>query len=1557
MSKHDNSFELNWNNFKAKYNGREHEAFERLSYILFCLEYGQQFGVFRYLNQTGIETNPIWVNGEQIGFQSKFYDNKINKADIIDSITKAKNKHPDLKKILLYTNKEVSESSNRKKIKPNYMQEIEDVAKEQNIQLVWRVPSHFERQLIIPTNNWLYEIFFSLDKGLVDFINEIKMHTVNYLETIKTEIKYNDNTIKIEREGFIKELETLMQQSSVVIITGKGGCGKTAIIKELYHTINNPLFVFKANEFANKIDINELFLLFGKYTCNDFIECFQDEPVKIIVIDSAEKLADIENLGSFQIFIQLLIKNGWKIVFTIRNSYLKCLYIHLIINEVQILPMEVAPLLIDKLITFSHEYKFELPYDQKLCELLRIPFYLSEYLNIVKTKNLRLKDFKRSLWNKQIMNSQFQKNQIHIRREKAFIELIKQKNLTGNFIIHLSDQNIAQHSEALDLLCKNEIIKYHETQYGYSIVHDIYEEWGLEKLIDITFQENLQAPKKFLECIGSSLAVRRSFRSWISDKIYEDNIFSIIDLCISDNTVESFWQDEVIISILLSSWADKFFEKYKSQLLENNQKLLLKVISLLRVACKDVDYNFLNNILIEKNDWLKLKYIFTVPKGKGWEFCIQFIYENRNTIINSHLEQIIPLLQDWVKNNKSGNGTKFAGQIALFYLNHDKLCREMRYELSKILLQSVQENKKELNGILISLLSNNPKENYSYFMRIILETPFEAQELIDKFPDLIMKLAEKNWLRKYEELNEHEIYSDKENIEECFGFQKQYHYYYPASTFQTPIYFLLKNHFEKTIDFIISILNDAIEEYAHSELAEQEGLKKIKIHIDEQTNIDQYSSRRLWGIYRAHSVSNHILESLLMALEFALLNIAKNEDSKIVEPILLKLLTQSNSVAMTAVIASIVVSQPEKLYNIAKILFKTWDCFYYDLQRKILEPQTFIPYGYGIKTLYRDERIKSKNLSHRKKSLEDIALLYQLSEMKNCPINIKVRRNELCKIWDNMATNLLQNTEQDERTLNIKCFLARTDYRNLELCPNNHDEQSEKNLFLVKTKKNPELEKQREEYTKPNNEIIKYMGLLNWLNNKFKKIQKEETIYDKDPHLAFTSMQEIWKILNDTHLNERFGTVYHSAPAYIAAVLLRDYHVLFSKEEQIICKEILLEYARTPLLVNYFFQYGDGTQPAIETLDVIIKIFPEEKVIIQFFLLCILFSENQAKKYAIKCLLKLWNTDFDFAHNIWLAYLQFQQEYKVFYQKLVTAKYENKLDEIEKEHETLINNIEKFFQARHSYETKLIRDCKLTVLNTAFQILPDGSCNDEHLNFCLDITQKYMLIFDKKNDRGMHFDNLDTFLQKFSCYLLCLPKEKIASLLTPLLSKEYLNEDFSNFLLELSVAQDVVNNYENFWYMWLSFYKKITQLVNSVKNISNELIENYLLAREIMNCGNAKSWHSLKKDNINFYYNVAEDMGNNPHVLYSIARVFNGIASNFIEDGLKIIHKLVSSNEYDHIDSNTIFYIETLSKNYYLSNQTNIKTDLQRKKILINVLTFLIEQGSDFGYILRDEIL
>jgi hypothetical protein len=103
--------EINWNNFAAKFNGKEQSSFEWLCYLLFCSEFNKPTGIFRYKNQAEIETDPIEHNGKFVGFQAKYYETDIagNKDKIKEAIGKAKGHNAKLNKLLFYLNREFSE--------------------------------------------------------------------------------------------------------------------------------------------------------------------------------------------------------------------------------------------------------------------------------------------------------------------------------------------------------------------------------------------------------------------------------------------------------------------------------------------------------------------------------------------------------------------------------------------------------------------------------------------------------------------------------------------------------------------------------------------------------------------------------------------------------------------------------------------------------------------------------------------------------------------------------------------------------------------------------------------------------------------------------------------------------------------------------------------------------------------------------------------------------------------------------------------------------------------------------------------------------------------------------------------------------------------------------------------------------------------------------------------------------------------------------------------------------------------------------------------------------
>ncbi|WP_142909857.1 hypothetical protein, partial [Klebsiella pneumoniae] len=81
--------------------------------------------------------------------------------------------------------------------------------------------------------------------------------------------------------------------------------------------------------------------------------------------------------------------------------------------------------------------------------------------------------------------------------------------------------------------------------------------------------------------------------------------------------------DELWVAVLLSDNSSIFFNYFKRYLLSSDQNLLKRLTFLLRLACKDVDYDLLKQLGVSNSDLLSIKYVLTKPKGTDWQSVIQ----------------------------------------------------------------------------------------------------------------------------------------------------------------------------------------------------------------------------------------------------------------------------------------------------------------------------------------------------------------------------------------------------------------------------------------------------------------------------------------------------------------------------------------------------------------------------------------------------------------------------------------------------------------------------------------------------------------------------------------------------------------------------------------------------------------------------------------------------------------------------------------------------------------------------------------------------------------------
>lgn len=1570
--------EINWNIFRAKFNGKETSTFESLSYQLFCFEYGIKIGIFRFKNQTGIETEPIIVKDKTIGFQAKFYDTKVseNKADIIDSLRKAKRENLKLDIVLLYINQEVSESTTKGKKDPEYKTEIEKEAKKIGLTIEWRVPSHFERQLALPENQYLANYFFTLERSILDFLGEIEAHTTNLIHPIQTDILFNELSIKINREAELSSVETWIGNSKAIIVSGEGGSGKTALIKELYQKsyLTFPFYGFKAAEF-NIESIQSLFHNYGNFSLSDFIDAHKEESKKVLLIDSAEKISDLENQEPFKEFLSALLKDNWTVIFTTRLSYLDDLRFQFIsVFRIQFQEISIHNLTKRDLELLASQYLFELPTNEKLKILIQNPFYLDEYLrNYASTGNLpTYSQFKDGIWLRKIQNISFTKNNTHILRERCFLSIVKSRTELDSFFVP-GDQCS---DEILDLLQKDEILAFNRNSGGYFITHDIYEEWGHNILIERAFIASDEY-KNFLDVIGNSLSIRRAFRGWLSDKLYENvaEIREFIEFGFNNSDIESYWKDEILTSVLLSEYSSEFFTLNSDLILAKDHQILKRIIFLLRISCKEVDNTILG--LIGNHEELNLSYVYTKPKGSGWESLIDLIYQKRKDFDLESLHYILPVLEEWCSHNKSGTTTKQVGLLSLkFYedlFSTEDLVysSDVAHKLVRVIISCSAEIKDELKIIYSKVIEEGGverRESYYELCKILVSSDFEIIPAIRELPDLVIKFANLFWIEENKE---------KYRYGSSFGVEKYYSLsshrdYFPASAFQTPTYLLLTFHFKKAIDFIIDFTNRSVEAYSRSGFDKH--ITQIELKFKDGRTSKQFISDSLWNMYRGGGspVTPYLLQSIHMALEKILLEHADKEKPEILESWLLYILEKSVSASLSAVVASIVLAHPDKFFNVAKVLFTSCEVILKDKVRSIVgEHSAKSIYSIGTGLNYSHKRFEQERLNtiddpYRKQSLEDLILRYQFFNIGDLSEDeFAARLDEIHNIIDQHSKNLPSEDKQTDRDKTTRLLLSRIDRRNM----NPKIERQGEN-FIIDF--NPKVEPLLVEHSKnalgPGDDFMKYSELKLWGIHKFEK--RNDTFksdkYENNPMLVLSETKELIESLsNGTRKNQILD---HIIPGYTCSALLKEHFEELSEDDRNYCAEVILDYASLPLYPNYQYQISDGVEVAINTIPFLIERFEELKDS-AFILLLILLDTHPIGQYKRVCDYSieainnsLWSISPNFSRRIIYGYLKIRTLYNSVEKELYKGSGQNNgwfrfshhevIEKLTNDHK---EDIECIFSENYQFNSFNPVDYSLEDFQVVFSLIPYAT-NDEELLLFISKGLNHFSESLLKKENDVDFSTRNRIFSQYALFILHRDINDIERFVTPFTQNFSFSRETASFFQDIISMEDKVEKYEQFWTVWQLFYPHIKNIQSAKGYYRSEVIHNYLLAWNYWR-ESAKEWHSLKTKEKKFYKTVVEDIGNLPEVFDAVAQFLNEIGSVFLNEGILWISELAKKNNHNKLEKNTIYYVEKLIRKYVYLNRSKVKQDLKTKQKVLVILNFLIERGSVNAYLLREDII
>ncbi len=1551
----NNELNIDWNLFKAKFNGRETFKFEQMAYLLFASETGNPYGIFRYKNHPGIETEPVDFNGKSSGFQAKFLTSFSNgKNDIIDSLTKAKVNHPGLEDIYIYTNNEPGMAYKNTGKKPGYMTDIENEASVLGMNVVWRLPSHIEAQLALPQNRYIYDIFFGDENSNYALSLSIDNHSDSLLAHIHEDIEFHGECIHIDRNSIASELVNQFTPGAVLMVSGEGGSGKTALIKEIYHKHSKefPIVIFRASE-LNRDSLNDIFKLDRDFSFSQFIETYRTEAKRVFVVDSAERLAEFDDLDLIAGMLHTLLKENWTLLFLTRTVYQNALSTFMadgfdinpsLINIPTLQESELQRLALNK--------GFSLPDNPRFVSRLSNLFYFGEYLknydDIDRKGNYR--DFTDKLWLKKICGS-LRKDGMDAQRDRYMIEIAKRRVDSGCFYVDTADlrQNV------LFALCQDEILGFDVSRNEYFISHDIYEEWALNKIVDRSWKKIGEVPA-FLSAIGDSLPIRRSFRMWLSDELMEcDSIPQIIPEAFKDSSLSDFWKDEIILACLLSNHADKFFSLFDKDIKANNFAIFWRILFLLRIACVSPN-KFLPQLM--------------APYGKGWEEAIRFMYRYRNETFEKNAEIALPILRDWTSANPSGQATKEAGIMVFSAIenadvNGAHCFTNLAKGLINISLKSVKEIPQQIKSLINKIIAA-PNTQRTYVMRSfveeILTNPITHFLVCQELPMEVIALCEKCWT--YEpptsnELNNHSgpFISDYISRENKFGLTNETeHHYFPPSAYQTPILFLLRKKPIETLDFIIRFINKFVENYKECDY--DTCVEEVTLNIEGE-EYHQFCSPGLWECYRGMGtpVLPYLIQSVHMALEKFLMEILDSFEADKVKWILKKILIESKSASLTAVVTSVVLKHYMKLPDIAIMIFSTPEFIYLDLSRAARENEAKslarmsagLPKPYN--ELYVKERLEACNDKHRSTTLENIVHAYQYCQIPVC--SDEEQREFISKIH-----NLIDKFKSDENIMmRMSAVLERIDRRNLKMeaepvdggimlkfIPKNHSEQT------------IEGQKEAERHYE---QIMKYSVLRLW-SSKYINENKGEipkvTEYDNSPEKVMTDLR---LLMEDTEsLTGETSLINKGTPEAVASKLLRESADKLSDEDRLFCKEIIMTGLQNMFREDYWYQVGDGSEDSVMALPAIMELYPEDAddCVVILALSMVRFRNGggwtNLSKFAPAAVRNshLWEKNPEKAEAV-LAYF-------ISMQKLAYTEPEN-----------FYAAFEQMDSRKTTIDVSDIDCTQVPDLNAILSLLPyntqDSRLMTIYEKICAELPGRFFNDYRRSSDpednpyndtafidaRFNVFDNISLFILSRS------DTNEIKRYLNPLMRKFACSDHTAAFINSLIYKENELQRIPQFEAVWEMLYPKILEFKDEHHlHHRDEIFCNFFFCSRIWN-ENIHDWHSLTPSIIRIFDKSAKDMSGIPSIIFCMGKFFSGLGSKYIDNGLNCVYEAtykVPKMKSEIFSDAAIFYLERFMNQYRIQKSRQIREDRNIKRKVISILNFMISHGSAKAFRLRD---
>ena len=1463
------------------------------------------------MNQAGIETDPINYGGGVVGWQAKYYSNTLSKESqkIKKTLNDIHKNYPNLTTLIFYTNSEWAQSNGKA---PKGKTTIESLAKKLNIKIEWHTKSFFDSDFVCVQHADISSFFFVTKNILEEVYENVQSHNNSILQSIKNTISYNGLEYKIDRTSFFGFINK--SEKDIIVISGEAGVGKSAIIKEYLEKDNVPFIIIKAVELENPSnDLQQLFRHLQNY-----VQIFSNEKRKFFILDSAEKLIYLPDPALISYLLKTFTQNGWKIIITTRKTY--CDSVTRLLNDFwdkfDIENVDVGEISDESLINILSNFKKEIPSDLRLQKIIKTPFYLNKYIH--STNSGSFNNFNDCLWKDSLKNY-----------GSEFIELVVNNLKEG----HVYLENI--NSSCCQFLQEQNIIA--QDQNGYYIAQDIYEDLALEKFINQRFCNT--GVKCFFDNFPCKYPFVKAFRKWFLGKIDEEPtiINNFLEL---NNIIEpNLYTDEILCAVLMSKNAPDIFDRYHNELLDEKNNLLKRISKILFVRCRILDFEMcklFGNPSTPEN----VEIYFTKPIGSGWFYYFKFIYENLNSLGNDWIEYTIPLMKNWNSSYKTGKETAVVNKIALkIYddITNDitNISKKNEEKIFEIISNGSAEECVDIKKVLDRII-NNDHQSISRidesFAEYILKSPTPGS-LFKTHSDEILEIAQKFWIRKEDDENWHHYDADY-----FYGLDDSWsHSYNAVSAMQTPFLSLLYAYPDKTIDWIIRFVNFCAESYHTSDFGKQ---SQILIFKFKSLALHQIADTDLWEMYRGIGgrVKPDILTCLHMALEYYLL---RNVDinCELIKKDLYYILENTKSTSLTAVVSSVVMAYPDKFYDIAFELFRNKECFLLDNYRLNREN---IPVQYSDKDRFPmqfNERKKSNALPHRKNSLADLCLSYQILEYRGKPKNFK---KEIIDLIDSYYA------EKDSNEL-WHAILQKIDSRKNKISikvDNN-------NVYMQSQTEFDDRSKAYSKQTAANcSTLFTHSELSEWATKTWKQEPLKNSKY-LDISIICEEIKTIGQELQEKGLY--YTPIYHYNDILTLAIccLVRDnWNTLLPNDKQF-CRDVIKEYTLKPFYLGYSYQVGDGTNNAIQALGYLSIYDNNNADDWIYLLLCTLFRYgNEEELYKInsrKALAALHSANHDISIQLVQCFIFLTHSWNTFLfsRQAFHSKNDGPYLSFFKQNES---TIESFLDNKQSLPSDWMWD-KYTLKDFIPILYLLGLVSIDTSLIKSAVKKSFELFKETYN----HYEY--NYPRAMANLAMRLQSNQFLSVFEQIIENYDASEFYNDFLKYLVYEEYELQQPDKFWVIWNAFKPNIIRYHNTENfdNYKKEILYTYLFG----GIKTSKEWNTFfKNEKINeFLSDLCNGLNQTDCLLLPLSSLLYRLIPQNLPQNIENLHKCIQSNNSRYYDDNAIISLEYAMKMYAHNFRSDFIRNNQRKSLFIDLLDFLIENMSIPAFYMKEDFM